>query len=222
MAYLQAESLRREFPPAVVALADATLEIELGESVAICGRSGSGKSTLLALLGLLDAPSGGSCRIDGVATEQLRRRQRAEFRRTHIGFVFQSFHLIPHLTATENVIVALDTRGTRRSQQRRRAVAELERVGLADRLNSLPVTMSGGEQQRVAIARAVATAPPILLCDEPTGNLDSTTAHDVLEILLTATTATAVVIVTHEEAVASRCDRTVWVNDGVLTETRAE
>lgn len=213
------ESVSRDFPPSTHALAGATFEIRAGESIAVVGPSGSGKSTLLALLGLLDTPTSGRQLMLGSDVGALDDDQRTRLRRTHIGFVFQAFHLIPHLTAIENVEYALQFRGTDAGEARKRAEKALKELGLDHRLDAFPATLSGGEQQRVAIARAVAARPALLLCDEPTGNLDSKSAAEVLNAILDSRTSdSAVVVVTHDPRVASRCTRRLHVKDGIVGE----
>lgn len=211
----------RDFPPTARALRSATLSIDGKERVAIVGPSGSGKSTLLAILGLLDRPTSGTYLLDGSDMSSLDDGQRTRTRRAHLSFIFQAFHLIPHLNALENVVEGLRIAGASRATRRDRAVEALDSVGLADRALAMPNTMSGGEQQRVAIARAVARTPKLLLCDEPTGNLDSKSSALVMRSILGPTLdETAVVIVTHDEAIAKMCDRTIHVIDGIATENR--
>ncbi|MEV6300357.1 ABC transporter ATP-binding protein [Actinoplanes sp. NPDC051861] len=205
-------------PPAVTALADATLRVGRGEYVAVVGPSGSGKSTLLNLLGLLDRPTSGVYRLDGIDVAGLGERDRTALRGGRIGFVFQSFHLLPHRTATENVMLAQVYNGAPRGGRRAAALAALERVGVGHRAHALPTTMSGGERQRVAIARALVNEPAILLCDEPTGNLDSATSQRLLSLFdeLHAAGLT-IVVITHDGAVASRAQRLVRIVDGRIT-----
>ncbi|MGL5407101.1 MAG: ABC transporter ATP-binding protein [Propionibacteriaceae bacterium] len=214
---IETKKLRREFGE-TVALSEASLTIHKGERVAICGGSGAGKSTLLTLLGLLDTPTSGSYAIEDKDIKLSSEKTRSTLRRKHIGFIFQSFHLVSHLTATENVMLALEAKRFPKSNRREIAERELIRVGLSHRLDAFPSNLSGGEQQRVAIARATATNPSLLLCDEPTGNLDEETAADILDLLLeTVTTESALLVVTHSPVVAARCDRTLFVKNGVLT-----
>lgn len=207
-------------PPPVFALRPTDLTVRAGEHVAIIGPSGSGKSTLLNLLGLLDRPTAGRLLLDGIDTATLNERDRTALRGRRIGFVFQAFHLMPHRTTVENVMLAqLYTDRGRKSERRAEAVRALARVGLGHRLSALPSTLSGGERQRVAIARALVNRPALLLADEPTGNLDSQTAAKVLDLLaeLVADGLTLLVI-THDPAVAERAHRTVAIHDGKLTE----
>ena len=212
----------------VRALDGVDLQIERGELVAIIGASGSGKSTLMNLLGCLDTPSSGTYRLDGIPVEELGDEELAEVRNRHIGFVFQSFHLLARQSALDNVVLPLVYR--RRDplpadERRARARAVLERVGLADRMHHKPTELSGGQRQRVAIARALVNDPALLFADEPTGNLDSKTSEEILALLveLNRKLGRTVVVVTHEPDVARRCDRTVQLKDGrVLFDSAAE
>lgn len=211
-------NITRSFPPSTLALSDATFQIFPGDTVAVVGPSGSGKSTLLAILGLLETATRGTHRFLGQDVSRFRDRERTRVRREHIGFVFQAFHLIPHLTALENVQYGATSLDRRRSV-RRLAASSLEDVGLAHRSDAFPTTMSGGEQQRIAIARALVRKPQLLLCDEPTGNLDSRTSQKVLDLLVSHQRAdTALVIITHDATVASACSRKLYVLDGYVTE----
>jgi putative ABC transport system ATP-binding protein len=199
----------------VYALRDVSLQVQAGELVSIVGPSGSGKSTMLGLLGCLDLPTSGTIRVGGRDATALDDAARSVLRGNAIGFVFQQFHLIPHLTAQENVETALLYRGLRPSQRRERARAALDRVGLLPRGDHRPVQMSGGEQQRVAIARAIVTEPLIVLADEPTGALDSHNAANVLEIFESIQSPErAVVIVTHDIGVADSAARKISMRDG--------
>ena len=200
---------------ALVILHDVNLAIKRGESVAIVGASGSGKTTLLGLLAGLDVTSSGSVRLCGQALESLDEDGRAALRKQHVGFVFQSFLLMPTLTALENVLLALSVnkRGTVDT-----ARDWLQRVGLGERLSHTPRQLSGGEQQRVALARAFAGQPDILFADEPTGNLDSRTGQQVIDLLfaLNASAGTTLVLVTHDPQLAARCQRQLHLEDGRL------
>lgn len=198
----------------VTVLDHVSLEIPAKQSVAIVGPSGSGKSTLLGLMAGLDQPTSGSIEVDGVDLRSISESALAEFRRRHIGYVFQSFHLIPTLTAVENVAVPLELSGVAQASSRAKELLGL--VGLADRQHHYPVQLSGGEQQRVAVARAFACRPPILLADEPTGNLDSVTGQQVLRLLRTLhrDAGTTLVLVTHEPNLAHQMERIVTLRDG--------
>ncbi len=206
-------------PPPVPALRSADLVIEEGGYVAITGPSGSGKSTLLHLLGLLDVPTGGSYLLDGLDTSALDDKDRSTLRGRRIGFVFQAFHLLPYRTALENVQLAELYNATPRSARLAAAAGALDAVGLGHRLDALPTTLSGGECQRVAIARALVNRPSLLLCDEPTGNLDSRNAAGLMDLLdqLNAEGFT-IVIITHDAHVAGHASRTIAISDGVLSE----
>src|SRR5689334_8484340 len=200
----------------VTILDDVTVEIPSKQTVAVMGPSGSGKSTLLGLMAGLDRPTTGSITLDGTDITTLSESATARFRRDKVGSVFQSFHLIPTLTAIENVAVPMALSGER--QACARAAELLAAVGLSDRMEHYPVQLSGGEQQRVAVARAFACRPPILLADEPTGNLDSTTGAQVIEHLLSLHRdyGTTLVLVTHDAALASLMQRVVSMRDGHL------
>jgi putative ABC transport system ATP-binding protein len=201
----------------VYALREVSLEIWHGDFLSIVGPSGSGKSTMLGLLGLLDRPTDGVIRIDGVDSTALDDAGRTAMRGDSIGFVFQQFHLIPHLTALGNVETALLFRQISKNDRRDRALAALERVGLGARAGHRPVQMSGGEQQRVAIARAIVTEPLMILADEPTGALDTKNAAMVLEIFDSLKSPErAVVMVTHDPGVADHTDRKVSMRDGQI------
>src|SRR5437899_302115 len=199
---------------AVDVLTDVSLEVPAGQFVAIAGPSGSGKSTLLGLIAGLDQPTGGRIEVAGVTISGLDEDALARFRGDHVGYVFQSFHLIPTLTALENVAVPLELAG--QGDADARAAALLTEVGLAERAHHYPVQLSGGEQQRVAVARAVALDPGLLLADEPTGNLDSATGVQIIELLLALNRrrGSTLVLVTHDEALAGRADRVVRLHDG--------
>jgi putative ABC transport system ATP-binding protein len=206
-------------PPPVPALRPSDLDIREGDYVAVTGPSGSGKSTLLHLLGLLDAPTRGSYLLDGLDTSALNDRDRSALRGRRIGFVFQAFHLLPYRTALENVLLAELYNRTPRGLRWQAAVHALEAVGLGHRLDALPTTLSGGECQRVAIARALVSRPSLLLCDEPTGNLDSRNAAGLMELLDALNDAGfTVVVITHDASVASHARRTIAISDGILAE----
>ena len=198
----------------VTILDGVSLDIAAGEVVAVVGPSGSGKSTLLGLIAGLDTPSAGSVVVDGVEVTRLRESELARFRRRTLGFVFQSYHLIPTLTAAENVAVPLELAGVARPLTVARL--RLAEVGLAERADHYPVQLSGGEQQRVAIARAMALTPPLLLADEPTGNLDSSTGAQIVDLLLALNRErhSTLLLVTHDPALAARAGRAIALRDG--------
>jgi putative ABC transport system ATP-binding protein len=195
-------------------LTEVSLDVPPGQFLAVAGPSGSGKSTLLGLIAGLDQPTAGSIRVAGVEITRLSEDALARFRRDTLGYVFQAYHLIPTLTALENVAVPLELAGD--SDALPRATALIAEVGLADRAHHYPVQLSGGEQQRVAVARAMARRPALLLADEPTGNLDSGTGKQIIELLvgLRDTLASTLVLVTHDAALAARADRVVTLCDG--------
>lgn len=209
-------------PPApavqVHALRGVTFSVDRGDYVAIVGTSGSGKSTLLNLLGALDRPTSGTVRYDGRDVAEMDDAELAELRNGAIGFVFQSFHLLPRLTALDNVQLPLVYRRTTPRERRDRAQAALAAVGLADRVAHRPPELSGGQQQRVAIARALVTEPPLLLADEPTGNLDTATGEDIMGLLegLHRDRDVAVVVITHEREIARRAQRRIELRDGAV------
>lgn len=197
-------------------LSDVSFEIAAGESVAVVGVSGSGKSTLLGLLAGLDLPSHGWIRLADQCLNDLDEDGRTRVRSENAGFVFQSFQLLPSLTALENVMLPLELATTAGAQQQ--AEQLLERVGLSSRADHYPRQLSGGEQQRVAIARAFAMSPPVLFADEPTGNLDTTTGQKVIELLfdLNAEQGTTLILVTHDEKLAGRCSRSIRLDAGTV------
>ncbi|HUK40722.1 MAG TPA: ABC transporter ATP-binding protein [Candidatus Acidoferrales bacterium] len=200
----------------IVALAGVSLDIPRGAFTAIMGPSGSGKSTLLHLMGGLDRPSAGDLLVDGRLVAQMADDEVTLFRRTNIGFVFQFFNLLPTLTALENVTLPLVLDGRSKAEADQRAALLLEKVGLRKRLHHLPEALSGGEIQRVAIARALAFNPPILLADEPTGNLDSKTGQDVLSLLrqINREQGSTIVMATHSQEAARSTDRIIQLRDG--------
>lgn len=197
-------------------LQDIDFTVPAGATLAIVGASGSGKSTLLGLLAGLDTPSAGTVKIDGIDIFALDEDGRAELRKQRVGFVFQSFQLLAHLTALENVMLPLELRGERAVQAK--ATRMLERVGLASRLRHYPKYLSGGEQQRVALARAFITEPPLLLADEPTGSLDAASGETVMQLMfdLNQERGSTLVLVTHEAQIAARCQRTITLVAGRL------
>ncbi|WP_433803662.1 ABC transporter ATP-binding protein [Actinomycetospora sp. CA-084318] len=204
---------------AVHALRDVDLVVQRGEYVAVIGQSGSGKSTLLNILGCLDAPTSGHYLLEGLDVADLDERQQSILRNRQIGFIFQSFNLIPRTTALANVELPLVYAGVNRRVRRERARAALDLVGLGQREDHRPNELSGGQQQRVAVARALVTTPALLLADEPTGNLDSASTADVLGLFDSLHRAgRTIVLITHDDEVAARADRIVVVTDGVLRE----
>lgn len=209
-------------PQEVRALDGVSLSVEAGEFVAIVGHSGSGKSTLMNMLGCLDTPTSGAYFLEGRDVSRLRDDELSEIRNVQIGFIFQGFNLIPGLDALENVELPLLYRGIGKSQRRQLAMDALRRVGLAERLHHRPAEMSGGQQQRVAIARAIAAHPPLLLADEPTGNLDTRSGREVMDILwdLHAEGRT-IILITHDEGIASSAQRIVRIQDGKVLEDTA-
>ncbi len=220
---LRTEDLRKDFKTGEVivhALRGVSMTVNQGEFLAISGPSGSGKSTLLGLIGGLDTPSSGQVFIDGVDITHLGEGELTRIRNEKIGFVFQSFNLIPTLTALENVALPIQFARQRRFDPRRRAREILQLLGLGDRINHRPAQLSGGEQQRVAIARALANNPPLLLADEPTGNLDSAASHMVLQALhhVRESTGTTIIVVTHAPQVAAQADRRIILVDGCIAE----
>ncbi len=219
------EGLSRTFvgPPPVAALQPCDFEIRRGEFVAVTGMSGSGKTTLLSLLGLLDAPTSGRYFLDGIDTAVMTDRQRSSVRAFRIGFVFQAFHLLGYRSVLDNVELGLLYQGVGRSDRKKRALAVIEDVGLSSRINAPCAVLSGGEKQRVAIARSLVREPALILCDEPTGNLDKATTSQILGLLdgLHARGLT-IVMITHDVAIARRASRRLSISDGTVTEVPRE
>lgn len=223
-AAIEVRGVSKTYPgtPPVTALHPTWLRIEAGEQLAIVGASGSGKSTLLSLLGTLDEPTAGEVLVEGRELGGLREAERSAVRAARISFVFQQFHLLPTVSATENVATGLLYTGASRKARRDRAVRALEAVGLGHRLRNRPGELSGGEQQRVAIARALVRDPAVLFADEPTGALDSATGEAIVGLLAgIAEAGTAVVMVTHDPGLAARFPRRVRLKDGRIVEGAA-
>ena len=220
--FIETRGLTRRYrvgPAEIRALADVNLQVEQGQFVAVLGVSGSGKSTLLHLLGGLDTPDAGSVRVDDRDLAAMSRRQRTLYRRTTVGFIFQSYYLVASLTAMENVALALTFQGVYGAERTRLAAESIARVGLAQRAGHRPGELSGGEQQRVAIARAIVHRPRLLLADEPTGNLDRATANEVIGLIgeIHRELGTTVVMVSHDEEMAARlADCVLRLRDGRL------
>ena len=221
-AVLELSGVRRVFgtDPPVVALHDVNLTVRSGDWLSILGPSGSGKSTLLNVIGLLDRHDAGTYLLDGVDVSKLNDLARAGLRARHLGFVFQAFHLLAHRTVVDNVMLAEMYTGHPRKGRRRRALDALDRVGLADRAGFVPTRLSGGQRQRVAIARAVLGEPSVLLCDEPTGNLDTESATNILDLFADlARDGMTLVVISHDDDVAARASRQVRIVDGRLSES---
>jgi putative ABC transport system ATP-binding protein len=205
------------------ALREFSLTVEEGEFVSVTGPSGSGKTTFLTIAGLLEDLSGGTYELDGRDISKLNDRERSRVRNEKIGFIFQSFNLIPELDVFDNVDVPLRYRGFKADERKRRIDAAIELVGLGSRMHHVPAQLSGGQQQRVAIARALAGEPRFLLADEPTGNLDSNMADSVLDLLAEInSTGTTIIMVTHELALADRARRNIFVRDGQVSDNAPE
>jgi putative ABC transport system ATP-binding protein len=225
MSYIVADRLAKSFgsgPAAVQAVSEISFRIAPGEFAAIMGASGAGKSTLLAILGAMSAPSSGRLVVDDIDIYRLSSEQLADFRREYLGFVFQSFHLVPYLSVIENVMLPLTV--TRRSQTDKRAMAQeaLTRVGLAEKASRLPGEISGGEKERVAVARAIVNEPPILLADEPTGNLDSRNSREIMRMFQVLNAAgMTIIVVTHSAECAASARRILRISDGHLLEDRS-
>ncbi len=220
MSFVRAQQLVKQYgsgESAVKAISDVSFEIEDGEFVAIMGESGAGKSTLLAVLGAINEPTAGSLVVDDIDVYRLKPEQRADFRREYLGFVFQSFHLVPYLTVQENVMLPLAVVKAGRKVKREMALEALRQVGLFDKADRLPNQISGGEKERVAVARAVVNKPPVLLADEPTGNLDSGNSIEIMKLLRALNReGTTIVMVTHSNDCARFAQRTLQVSDGTI------
>ena len=208
---------------AVRALDDLTMAVRRGEYLAMMGSSGSGKSTAMNILGCLDRPSGGTYRLNGASVQDLSDDELADLRNRELGFVFQQFHLLPQLSALENVMLPMIYAGMPRAQRREQAAAALQRVGLGHRLENRPNQLSGGQQQRVALARAIINQPALLLADEPTGALDSSTTHEVLDLFDELhQQGMTILMVTHEADVAARAERVLQFQDGRIADEGEE
>ena len=220
MSYIIADNLVKKYgsgDAAVTAVGGMSFEIDEGEFVGIMGESGSGKSTLLGLMGAMNAPTSGRLIVDEIDVYTLSPDQRADFRREFLGFVFQSFHLVSYLTVIENVMLPLAVVNSGRKQKRAMAAEALSLVGLADKADRLPNQISGGESERVAVARAIVNEPPVLLADEPTGNLDTKTSREVMELLQRLNDdGMTIVMVTHSPDCAAYAERILKVSDGML------
>lgn len=220
-AVLEFDHVARTFPgpPQVEALKDCSMTITAGELLTICGPSGSGKSTWMGLAGLLDRPTAGTVRIRGLDTSSLPDGQRSALRGQWLGLVFQAFHLVPSKTVADNICMGGMYSGLSRTDRRQRAARIGERVGLGHRLHSLARNLSGGEMQRTAIARALLADPALLLCDEPTGNLDSANSSTVMTLLRELNAeGTTIAVITHDPQVAASGTRRVWVRDGIVSD----
>ena len=223
MSTIQARQLGKSYGKGsgtVRALSDVSFTIASGEFVGVMGESGAGKSTLLSILGAMNTPTTGDLQVDGIDVYDLKPEQRADFRREFLGFVFQSFHLIPYLTLLENVMLPLATLAMPTKEKRARASAALQRVGLEGKGNRLPGEVSGGEKERCAIARAIVNAPPVLLADEPTGNLDTRTSDTVMDLFRGLNDeGMTIVMVTHSRRCASYVERILSMADGRMANT---
>jgi len=226
MTYVGVENLVKKYgteEAAVMAVRGISFEAHAGDWIAFMGESGSGKSTLLSMMGALNTPTSGEYRVDGVHVYRLGQEERADFRRKYLGFVFQSFHLIPYLTVSENVMLPLAPIGMKGREKRALAQEALSRVGLGEKWNRLPSQTSGGEQERVAIARAIVNRPPILLADEPTGNLDSKTSWEIMNLLRSLNSeGMTILMVTHNPECAQFARRILRLSDGLLVEEEPE
>jgi putative ABC transport system ATP-binding protein len=220
MSFVQAQQLVKQYGSGdsqVTAISDINFEIEAGDFVAIMGESGAGKSTLLSVLGAINEPTDGNLTVDDIDVYDLSPEQRADFRREYLGFVFQSFHLVPYLTVLENVMLPLAVVKAGRKVKREMAAEALEQVDLLDKADRLPNQISGGEKERVAVARAVVNNPPVLLADEPTGNLDTGNSREIMKLLQSLNRdGTTIVMVTHSNDCARFARRTLQVSDGTI------
>ena len=224
MSYIVAEDLIKQYGQgnaAVFAIRGISFEIESGEFIGIMGESGAGKSTLLSIMGAMNGPSSGHFSVDEIDIYDLKPEQRADFRREFLGFVFQSFHLVPYLSVAENVMLPLAVIKMNRKEKRAMAMSALKSVGLGDKAHRLPSQISGGEKERVAIARAIVNEPPILLADEPTGNLDTKTSGEIMALLKGLNSkGMTIIMVTHNPECAGYAQRILKVSDGLVLEER--
>ena len=222
MAYMQVDNLVKQYgkgAAAFIAVKGMSFDIEQGEFVAIVGESGSGKSTLLSMMGALNTPTKGKYFVDGIDVYSLTLDQRAGFRKEFLGFIFQSFHLIPYLTVVENAMLPLAISKMKSREQLEMAKEALQNVGLTSKANRLPNEISGGEQERVAIARAIVNNPTVLLADEPTGNLDTKTSKEIIDLFQKLNhTGITIIMVTHNTECAKKANRVLCVSDGLIME----
>ncbi len=220
MSYIVAENLVKKYGngnAAVTAIGGISFQIESGEFIGVMGESGAGKSTLLSIMGAMNAPTSGSLIVDEINVYRLSQEQRADFRREFLGFIFQSFHLVPYLTVLENVMLPLAIVKIGKRKKRDMAEQALSQVGLLDKAHRLPSQISGGEKERVAVARSIVNEPPVLLADEPTGNLDTKTSQDIMELLQRLNReGMTIIMVTHSHECAKYTQRILQVSDGVL------
>jgi putative ABC transport system ATP-binding protein len=220
MSYIVAENLIKTYgngSGVVTAIGGISFQIEFGEFVGVMGESGAGKSTLLAIMGAMNAPTSGSLFVDDIDVYSLSQEQRTDFRREFLGFIFQSFHLVPYLTVVENVMLPLAIIKIGKSKKREMAEKALSQVGLLDKAKRLPSQISGGEKERVAVARSIVNEPPVLLADEPTGNLDTKTTREIMELLQSLNAeGMTIVMVTHSHECAGYARRIMQVSDGLL------
>lgn len=224
MSFIQADNLIKSFGnggTAVFAVSEMSFQISTGEFIGIMGESGAGKSTLLGILGAMNAPTSGRLMVDGIDVYGLSQERRSDFRREYLGFVFQSFHLISYLTVLENVMLPLAVSKRPRKEKRAMAMEALSRMGLAGKENRLPGEISGGEKERVAVARAIVNEPPVLLADEPTGNLDSRNSREIMSMFQRLNgSGMTIIMVTHSEECAGYAHRIMYVSDGRLVGDR--
>jgi putative ABC transport system ATP-binding protein len=220
MSYIVAENLIKTYgngSGVVTAIGGISFQIDFGEFVGVMGESGAGKSTLLAIMGAMNAPTSGSLIVDDIDVYSLNQEKRTDFRREFLGFIFQSFHLVSYLTVVENVLLPLAIIKIGKSKKREMAEKALSQVGLLDKANRLPSQISGGEKERVAVARSIVNEPPVLLADEPTGNLDTKTTREIMELLQSLNAeGMTIVMVTHSHECAGYAQRIMQVSDGVL------